>query len=1723
MKKFYFWYLLILIIVALLPQMVEAQQNRTQQESSTHVTANEAQEVGLLFLNANTSNRLRSSSSLQMTTAYRTAQGDTAFYVFNTANGFVMVAADRCATPILGYSDEGQFDIHNIPIQMQEYLQGFVEQIAYGINNLTEEDETTSQRWQEVRSSGHLRNTRNNNHVDPLITANWGQGCYYNVMCPEFSDGDCGHAKVGCVATAMGMIMHYWGYPSHGTGSWNGVNFGETTYNWENMPNQLGQNSTQEEVNAVATLLWHCGIAVHMAYSGNSSAAFSYDVPYALSHYFNYSVGSWDDLEDWSQEEQLERIKNNLNTLCPLYFNSVSEIPQHTGHGWVCDGYDSSDLLHFNWGWSGLGNGYYVLNAHNVTGYEFNNNTHVIFNIIPRCEVDSAFTVIVTSNSVEGNVTGGGAYNCSDQCAVTASPNEGVQFDYWTENGRYISSDSCYIFGVTQNRELEAHFSEEKVRINAGCNPIIGGTVRGNSNTTLLSYDNGIVDCACGGEEMNSWGVMFPSEKLGGQQNLLLTKVIFWEWSRFYGEVLIYQGGSDNPDSLIYQQPFHSSGIGGFAEIPILPSLEIDTTKNLWIVLHNFTGFYVAAYSTNNDHPDNAHWVGYKNGNQEWGANVTWYGNWMIRGYLESAGTNSSQAEDFWIGDFYEGDTCIITAIPNDGSTFANWTKNGEVVSTDSTYAFLVTDTGNYVANFNVNSYDISVTTNPQDSGIFICLGAGTYYHGETCTLQAYTDGSMSNNDGYERYRFVNWTKDGVVVSTNDKYSFIVTEDANYVANFCYYYEITTSVNPEWGGRTNGADFYLHGSIATLTAVPNYGYTFVNWKHNGTIVSTDAIYSFTVIDGVGGWYEATFEPGFEIVTSSNPTTGGEVSGAGTYVPDATATLIATPNPGYIFSRWNDGNKNNPRTITVTQDTSFTAYFGVCSDTNVVETVIVCGSYTWIDGITYTESNNTATYTLTNAAGCDSTVTLHLTINNPVHTSTTETTCVSYTWTAGTGTTYTESGIYLHSHEDANGCIQVDTLHLTINNPVHTATTETACESYTWTAGTGTTYTESGTYLHSHEDANGCMQVDTLHLTINNPVHTVTTEMVCGSYTWTTGTGITYTESGTYLHSHEDANGCTQVDTLHLTINNPVHTAIIETVCVSYTWTTGTGTTYTESGTYLHSHEDTNGCIQVDTLHLTINNPVHTATTETVCGSYTWTAGTGTTYTESGTYLHSHEDANGCLQVDTLHLTINNPVHTVTTETVCGSYTWTTGTGITYTESGTYLHSHEDVHGCTQVDTLYLTINNPVHTATIETVCGSYTWTTGTGITYTESGTYLHSHEDVNGCIQVDTLHLTINNPVHTATTETACGSYTWATGTGITYTESGTYLHSHEDARGCTQVDTLHLTINNPVHTVTTETVCGSYTWTTGTGITYTESGTYFHSHEDVNGCLQVDTLHLTINTPTAGDTTAIVCGNFNWYEYFDLTQSGDYTHTLTNAAGCDSTVILHLTVNQPVTTTSTATICDSELPYVWNGLTFNEAGTQSLTLQAANGCDSIIDMTITVNPSVTIEAYLTISDNDLPYTYGDTTFMPGTVQSGDYTFNFTSADGCDSIIILHLTVETGINNHDINASMKVYPNPTAGVLNVELTINNVQSGDVAVQIYDMYGKLLDMVNVGNTDAMNRIPTGRSMDSYGEANTYGLSAQTTQIDLSSYANGVYFIKAVAEGNVVAIRKIVKNR
>lgn len=166
---------------------------------------------------------------------------------------------------------------------------------------------------------------------------------------------------------------------------------------------------------------------------------------------------------------------------------------------------------------------------------------------------------------------------------------------------------------------------------------------------------------------------------------------------------------------------------------------------------------------------------------------------------------------------------CTLTATPNEGYEFVNWTVNGNVVSTQAVYNFTATADATYVANFVLKTYDITAEANPSAGGMV--EGTGVYEHFSTCTLTA------TANTGYH---FVNWTLDGEVVSTEPAHSFTVTGASAFVANFeLNAYEITASANPEAGGTVEGAGTYNHFSTCTLTATANTGYHFVNWMLDG--------------------------------------------------------------------------------------------------------------------------------------------------------------------------------------------------------------------------------------------------------------------------------------------------------------------------------------------------------------------------------------------------------------------------------------------------------------------------------------------------------------------------------------------------------------------------------------------------------------------------------------------------------------------------------------------------------------------------------------------------------------------------------------------------------------------------------------------------------------------------------------------------------------------------
>ncbi len=252
-------------------------------------------------------------------------------------------------------------------------------------------------------------------------------------------------------------------------------------------------------------------------------------------------------------------------------------------------------------------------------------------------------------------------------------------------------------------------------------------------------------------------------------------------------------------------------------------------------------------------------------------------------------------------GTYTQGQTCTLIASANSGFAFSNWTENGNVVSTNATYSFTVTGNRTLVAHFVVNptNYTITVSANPTNGGTV--SGGGTYQQGQQCTVSA-----TANSN----YTFIKWTENGTQVSTNPTYSFTVNSNRTLVAHFQNQpsqYTITLSANPTNGGTVSGGGTYSQGQTCTVTANSNPSYSFVNWTENSTQVSANPTYSFTVTGNRTLVANFSYSPiGYVINATAEPSYGGLVSGGGTYNQGQTCTLIATPNPNYVFVNWTEG-------------------------------------------------------------------------------------------------------------------------------------------------------------------------------------------------------------------------------------------------------------------------------------------------------------------------------------------------------------------------------------------------------------------------------------------------------------------------------------------------------------------------------------------------------------------------------------------------------------------------------------------------------------------------------------------------------------------------------------------------------------------------------------------------------------------------------------------------
>ncbi len=321
-----------------------------------------------------------------------------AFYIVRfQPRGFVLIAAEEQSQPILGYSFENPFPEGTPPDDVKWFLDNYSRCIQEIRDHPQWEIDPA---WAQIRR-GDFSAYHPTRDVTPLCATTWDQGWPYNSLCPFDAAGPGGHVYAGCVATAMGQVMKKWNHPINGNGSHSytaigyglqTADFGATTYNWAGMPNYITSVNTP-----IATLLYHCGVAVEMDYAPDGSGANIYDARDALVNYFRFNPAAaveW--AEDYSATTWASMLRADLDLGRPILYGGQGT----GGHAFVLDGYQGTNYFHFNWGWSGAYNDYYYLNNLNPGGENFSQSQTAILNTYPVSQVPNDLAAIgVSGNS----------------------------------------------------------------------------------------------------------------------------------------------------------------------------------------------------------------------------------------------------------------------------------------------------------------------------------------------------------------------------------------------------------------------------------------------------------------------------------------------------------------------------------------------------------------------------------------------------------------------------------------------------------------------------------------------------------------------------------------------------------------------------------------------------------------------------------------------------------------------------------------------------------------------------------------------------------------------------------------------------------------------------------------------------------------------------------------------------------------------------------------------------------------------------------------------------------------------------------------------------------------------------------------------------------------------------------------------------------------------------
>ncbi|MDR1552340.1 MAG: gliding motility-associated C-terminal domain-containing protein [Prevotellaceae bacterium] len=852
------------------------------------------------------------------------------------------------------------------------------------------------------------------------------------------------------------------------------------------------------------------------------------------------------------------------------------------------------------------------------------------------------------------------------------------------------------------------------------------------------------------------------------------------------------------------------------------------------------------------------------------------------------------------------------------------------------------------------------------------------------------------------------------------------------------------------------------------------------------ILTVHPVYNDTVY-GTICENEQPAEPGFDTVT---------ITGAGDTVIvhnyqtiqgcDSTVTLILTVKPIYntVFDEvvcqsdnpysihgFTNISINEPDTITLIDTVPATN--GCDSIITLVLTVHPVYNDTVYDTICQSEvpysghgfigisitnpGTNTITDSLTTVNTCDSIVTLILTVH-PVYNDTVYGTICENEQPAEPGfdtVTITGAGdtVIVHNYQTIQGCDSTVTLILTVKPIYHTVFNEVVCQSdnpYSIHGFTNIPINEPDTItlIDTVPATNGCDSIITLNLTVHPVYNDTVYDTACQSALLYSGhgfTGISITNPGTntITDSLTTVNACDSIVTLILTVHPVYNDTVYDTICFFEQHYTGYGfdtiiynpglTILTDSLTTVH------GCDSITTVKLTVT-PIHDTTIhDTVCqyDIYNKNGFNIGVVTTAGSEIPFVKYDTATCHVTVLLLYVYPVYNDTIYDTVCiraGDRYQENNFDTLINQFGSFELIHNDTtqYGCDSITTLYL-IAYPLYNDTIyDTICFFEQHYTGYGfdtIIYTSGLTILtDSLTTVHGCDSITTVKLTVTPIKDTVIYDTVCQYDIYnknGFNIGVVTTAGSEIPFVKYDTATCHV--TVLLLYAYPVYNDTIYAdICLNETYNKfNFDVTPVDTGIIIppsQSYPSVNGCDSIVTLHLTVHpvyNNTIYDAICILQGDRYQENNFDtlINQSGTFEliHNDTTKYGCDSITTLFLEVNFLYNDTIYDTVCQSDLPYSghgFSGISISNAGivTEPDSLTAINGCDSITTLVLTVHPVYNDTIYDTICQYDKYNKYNFDTTINISGQSELYHYD-TTANGCDSTTRIILQVHPVYND----------------------------------------------------------------------------------------------------------------